>query len=162
MISFSLRYSSTCSVFQLAMPTSSWVVPDASCIKRLGGAPATVGIRRTEGQEKIERGRGKWQGRHWRAWQRQRQCWVRAAAQPAGEVQARVATATAVLGSSRSATLSVGHLQVLKPTRALLDELLERWVVPDASAADVEHGAWVDCPRVGDVLRAARLAVPDE
>jgi hypothetical protein len=37
--------------------------------------------------------------------------------------------------------LSVGHIKVCNFTRALLDKLPQRWVVRDASAADVQHGA---------------------
>ena len=37
--SFSVRYSSMCSDFQLVIDTSSSVCPDSSCMKRFGGAP---------------------------------------------------------------------------------------------------------------------------
>ena len=37
--SFSVRYSTMCSVFHAPMLTSSSVLPLSSCMKRIGGAP---------------------------------------------------------------------------------------------------------------------------
>ena len=44
--------------------------------------------------------------------------------------------------------MSIGDLQILELTRTLLDELSQRWVMPQTSAAYVEHSA----RKVRDVL----------
>ena len=58
--------------------------------------------------------------------------------------------------------MGVGDLQVGEATRTLLDELVERWVVPYASAAHVEHSLRVHSTLIGGVFRAAIFALSHE
>ena len=101
--------------------------------RRCDGGARTEGQWRCPGLEpRISRDSTRQRGQGWcrRAWQRQRRCCVRAAAAPAGVVQASVATAAAVLRSSCGGTQQ-RHIarEVVPPSSAIM---LGRWCHPAA------------------------------